>query len=181
AVATALHYLVIVALLGADVAEARPRASDVGDHTRQLCAGHVADPLLHQADAGAARGRHNAHTRRRPAVQHVDGRDLTLCLHIHAAGFGHKHRCGLGDLAGRGNGIAVERPASGQDGAFDDGLVALHQLFLHAAAPPTALVAFTLEAPRLTRRNTVMAPGSGHAMKQIPQAVQPRPRYDAVR
>jgi hypothetical protein len=34
---------------------------------------------------------------------------------------------------------------------------------------------------RLTARSTVMAPGSGHAMKQMPQPVQPAPAYIAVR
>ncbi len=196
AVAAALHHLVIIALLGGDVAQPRTAAGDIGDYAGQFRAGHIAHALLHQTDAGTARSRHGAHTRRRRAVKHVDGRDLALRLHVYAAGFGHKLRRSLGNLAGRRDGISVERPAASQDGAFHDGLVALHQLFLHAAAPPNPdLVAppFSAASSRekressaptfgaITKRSTVIAPGSGHAMKQMPHAVQPEPAYNAVR
>ena len=141
AVAAALHHLVVVALLGGNVAQAGPAARNVGDDAGQFRAGHVADAFLHQADAGAARCRHGAHARRRCAVKHIDGRDFALRLHVDAAGFRHELRRRLGDLAGRRNGIAVECAASGQNGALDDGFVALHQLLAHAIAPSAAAFA----------------------------------------
>ena len=60
AVASAFHHLVIIALFRCDIAEAGSAARDVGDDAGQLGARHVADAFLHQADAGAARGRHAA-------------------------------------------------------------------------------------------------------------------------
>ena len=134
AVAAALDHLVIVALLGGDVAEARSAARDVGDDAGQLGASHVADTFLHEADAGAAGGGHAADTRRRCAVEHVHGGDFALGLQKDAARLRHIERSGFGDLTGRGDGISVEGAAPGENGALDDGLVALDQLLAHGTA-----------------------------------------------
>ena len=142
-----------------------PAAHDVGDHAGQLRAGHVADAFLHQADAGTARRRHGAHAGGGGAVQHVDGGHFALGLQKDAAGLRHVERGGFGNLAGRRDGIAVEGAAAGQNRALHDGFVALDQLFAHRLHPPLTAAA----------RSTVIAPGSGHAKKQMPQPVQPAP------
>src|ERR1035437_873914 len=67
-VAATLYHLVVVTLLGSDVAQTRPTASNVGNDAGQLRAGHVADAFLHEADSGAAGGSHAAHSGGSPAI-----------------------------------------------------------------------------------------------------------------
>ena len=173
AVAAALHHLVIIALLGGDVAQPWPAARNVGDDAGQLRSRHVADAFLHQADAGPAGRGHASHSGRGGAVKHVDGRNFTLGLQKHAAGLRHVERRRLGNLAGRSNGIAIKRAASGQNGALHQRIVALHQLPAHARAPSAIGAAAFAWA---VARYTVIAPGSGQAMKQMPHPCIPRPR-----
>ncbi len=54
AVAAALYHLVIVALLGGDVAKTGSPARDVRYDAWKLRPGHIADAFLHQADSRAA-------------------------------------------------------------------------------------------------------------------------------
>ena len=54
AVATALDHLVVIALLGCDVAQSWPAASNVGNYAGQFRAGHITDAFLHQTDPGPA-------------------------------------------------------------------------------------------------------------------------------
>src|ERR1035438_5878464 len=49
--ATTLDDLVVIALLGRDVAQAGPAAHDIGDHAGQFRACQVTEAFLHQADA----------------------------------------------------------------------------------------------------------------------------------
>ena len=131
AVAAAFDDLVVVALLGGDVAEAGTGAHDVGDDAGEFRAGQVAEAFLHQADAGTAGGGHAAHAGRGAAVQHIDGGDFAFGLDEDSAGAREVEGGGLGDLAGRGDRVAVEGAASGQDGGLDDGFIAFGELFLH--------------------------------------------------
>ena len=135
AVAAALDDLVVIALLGRDVSQPRTGAHDVRDHARQLRSGDVANTLLHQADARPAGGGQGAHTRRRGAVKHVDGRHFTLGLQEHAAGLRQVERRLLGDFAGRRDGVPVIRPAARQDRGLHDGFISLAQLFPHRFSP----------------------------------------------
>ena len=174
AVATTLYHLVIIALLRSDVAKARPAARDVSNDTWELGARHVADAFLHEADAGSARCCHAANSGRRSAVEHIDGGNFALRLQEDASDLRHVEGSGLGYLAGRRNWISVERPAPGQDRALHDCFVALHQLLAHASVPSSSsCMLHSAIGLRLTRRNTVIAPGSGQAMKQMPHPVHP--------
>ena len=58
AVAAAFDDLVVIALLGRDIAQSGAAAHDVSDHAGQFGARQVAHALLHQADARSAGGRH---------------------------------------------------------------------------------------------------------------------------
>jgi hypothetical protein len=80
AVAAAFDHLVVVALLGRDVAQPGAAARDVGHHAGQFRPGQVAEAFLHEADARSAGGGHGAHAHRRGAVDHVHGRHFTLGL-----------------------------------------------------------------------------------------------------
>ena len=131
AVSAALHHLVIIALLGRDVAQAGSAAHDVRDHAGQFRTGDIADALLHEADPRPAGCGHGADTGRRSPIQHVDCGHFALRLHEGAARRRHVERGGFGDFARRGDRVAVESPASGQNGALDDGFVALGNLFSH--------------------------------------------------
>ena len=88
AVAAALHRLIVIALLRADVAQARAGAHDVDDDRRQLGAGQVGDAFLHQADARSGGGGHGQLAGAGRAVDHVDGAGLALRLEILLAQLG---------------------------------------------------------------------------------------------
>ena len=59
AMPAALADLVVIALRGGDVAQARPAAHHVDQHHRYFRAGDIGQALLHQADAGAGGGGHH--------------------------------------------------------------------------------------------------------------------------
>ena len=74
------------------------------------------------------------------------------------------------------------RTATGQNRAAYNRFISLHQLLAHSLAPTMPLpTPGTLSTDCFTILKTVIAPGSGQTIKQIPQAVQPTPSYVAVR
>ena len=109
------------------------------------------------------------------AVQHVDGGHFAFGLQEDAADLRQVERGRLGDFAGRRDGVPVIRAAAGQHRGLHDGFVALVSSF-HASLLSTRLQA---AAGCSTSLSTVMPPGSGQTKKQMPQPVQPAPRYSA--
>ena len=123
--------LPVIGLGRLDAAQPRAAALDVDDDAGKVGARHVRNALTLERHARRGGRRHDARTCRSGAIDHVDGRDLAFGLQISAALLGHALGhigCNLG--LGR-DGIAEEEAASGADGRFGHGLVALHQhLFL---------------------------------------------------
>ena len=85
-VTAALAGLEIVALRRLDRTQARTAALAIDHQTRKLRAREVAQPLAHQAHAGARRRGHHPLAGRCAAVNHVNGRDFGLRLQHHHAG-----------------------------------------------------------------------------------------------
>ena len=112
AVAAALHHLVIVALLGCNVAQPRAAAGNVGDHAGQFRAGHVTDAFLHQADSRAAGRGHRPHASRRCTVEHVYSRYFAFGLQVDTACMRHIPGRSFRDLACRGDGVSIKGTAS---------------------------------------------------------------------
>src|SRR5678815_3140525 len=65
------------------------------------------------------------------AVEHVDGGHFGFGLDEDSAGAREVEGGGFGDFAGGRDGVAIEGPASGQNGGFDDGFVAFGELLGH--------------------------------------------------
>ena len=129
AVAAALDGLEIIRLGGLDPAQARAAALDIDDQRREVARRDIGQALALQRDAGAGAGGHGPLPSCRRAQDHIDRRQLALCLQEHAADLRHT-LCHIGrDLCLRGDGIAEIMTAAGADGRFRNGFVALHQYF----------------------------------------------------
>ena len=129
-VRTALASLEIVALRRLDRTQARAAALAIDDQAGQLGARQVAQPLGHQADAGAGRSHHPL-TGRCTAVNHVYGRNLRLGLQYdHTGRFPgfllHKR---LHNLRLRSDRVAEVAVATVANRSMSDHFVAFHQFY----------------------------------------------------
>ena len=131
AVAEAAAGQLDVRLFGGDVAKARPAAHDVHDDGRNLRADHVGDPLEHQRKARGGGKRQAAHARSAAAVHHVHGGDLGDGLQEHAVEVREELGHQLGAFRRRGDRIAEEVPAAGQESADGGRVVPLQDERLH--------------------------------------------------
>jgi hypothetical protein len=129
AVAAAFAGLEIVALRRLDRTQARAAALAIDDQAGQLGARQVAQPLGHQADAGAGRGGHHPFSGRCAAVDHVDRRDLRLGLqNDHARGLPRfEFHEGFHHLRLRSDGVSEISVATVANGRMGDHFVAFHQ------------------------------------------------------
>ena len=104
--AAALDGLEIIRLGGLDPAQARAAALDIDDQRREVARRDIGQALTLQRDAGAGAGGHGPLPGRCRAQDHIDRRQLALCLQEHAADLRHT-LCHIGrDLRLRGDGIA---------------------------------------------------------------------------
>ena len=131
AVSAAAGGLEVVGLRRLDGAKAGAAAHHVDHNKRELRAHRVGDALLLERDSRAGGRGHHARARAGRAVDHVDGADLGLGLQEAAAHLGHALGHVFGDLVLGRDGIAEEEAASGEDGGFRNGLVALHKYLCH--------------------------------------------------
>ena len=127
--------LVVVALAGLDVAEARPAPHHIYNDDGHFGGGNVAEPLLHEADAGTAGAGHHPRPRGGRAINHVDGGDFAFGLEEDTAEFDHSaghvfQQFGLG-----GDGVAKIRLTARPHGRFGQGHVSFKQLLGHDAPP----------------------------------------------
>ena len=161
AVTAALDGLEVVALRGADIAQARAAAFHIDDDGRDMAARHVGDAFLHQRDAAAGRRGHGRDAAGAGAQQHVDGGHFAFGLHELAAAFGQPEGHGLGDLVLRRDGIAEIAAAAGVQGAKGHSFIALDEnaVVTHAV--------FSVFWDLKTRMAT-----SGHMSAQEAQPVQ---------
>ena len=104
-------------------------ADDVYYYGGKLSSGHVRDPLLHKADAGAGRGCHHHFSCTCSSVKHVDRSRFTFGLKYNHTGalmrfFRHEvlHHFRL-----RGYRVTEIPVATGPDGSFCNSFVTLHQ------------------------------------------------------
>ena len=110
-------------------------ALHVDEHAGDLGAGRVADELLLQREARAARRIHRLRACERGAEDGAHARDLVLHLDELAARLRQELRHRLGDLRRRRDRVAREEIHARGDCALGAGLVALHQSCLaHFAA-----------------------------------------------
>ena len=80
AVAAAAGGLIIIPLRGLDGAQPGTAAHHIDNDGGQLRAGHIGNPFLLEADAGAGRRGNGAGARAGRAVDHIDGGKLRLGL-----------------------------------------------------------------------------------------------------
>ena len=106
----------------------RPAPLDVDQDAGRLQHDAQAQVLHHQRKAGAAGGRHGLGPGPRRAQDGVHGGQFILHLDIDAAHLGQPDRHPLRDLGGRGDGIAGEKAAAGQDGALGGGVIAQQKM-----------------------------------------------------
>src|SRR5581483_184613 len=92
--------------------------------------------FLHQAHARSRRSAHRSHPGRRCAIDHVDRRNLALCLQERPAHLRKQQSRVLRNLTRRCNRIPVVPTASRQDRAFHNRDISLTQL-PHGPPPPT--------------------------------------------
>jgi hypothetical protein len=117
----------------------RSGSLDIDDHARRLGHAGIADPLLHQREAGAAGGGEGTAAGPGGTDHGGQGRDFVLHLHHRAAQAGQQHRHRLRHFSGRGNGVAGEEVAAAEDRAVGASHVPLRELLprsqdLHDAA-----------------------------------------------
>jgi len=131
AVTPSLHYLVVVTLLGADVAQTGAASHDVDDYTWKRGTGTVGQAFQLQADARAGTGRHHSEPASGGAVHHLYRSDFAFGLQKCPAYEREECRCGFGYFAGRCYRIAVVRMTSCHDCTVDRCVITFHQLACH--------------------------------------------------
>ena len=114
-------------------------ALHIDEHAGDLRAGRVADELLLQREARAARRVHRLRARERSAEDGAHARDLVLHLHELAAVLRQELRHCLGNLRRGRDRIAREEIHARGNRALRAGLVALHQSRLAHFAASSAL------------------------------------------
>ena len=120
------------------LARRRADALHIDEHARDLRAGSIADELLLEGKARAARRIHDLAARQRRAEDGAHARDLIFHLDELAAVLRQQARHRLRDLRGRRDRVAGEEVDASCDCTFCAGLIALHQSrFAHCAASLT--------------------------------------------
>ena len=136
---------------GAMLPRPGPAAHDVDEDARHLGADHVGDPLEHQAEARGRGEGHRAQAGAAAAVHHVDGGDLADRLEEDAVELGQQLRHQLGALGGRGDRVAEEVAAAGEQRADRGGVGALDDERLASAAAESLVGMSTGSGARRSR------------------------------
>ena len=136
AVAAAARSLKIVALSGAQIAQAGAAPGHVHQHAGKFAARHIRQPFLHKRYAGPGRRHQSPHPAGARAQQHIDGGNLAFGLDKLPSLFRQQGGEQFGNFILRRDGIAEIAAYPGGQSAVDHGFIAFEQpAFAHAAPP----------------------------------------------